>query len=213
LAEVYHAARTGKKTSNRYIMLAHRFALLLLVFAVTTASADSIFLGDGDVYFMTQPMCGFQIRGNHQSIKVPRPEWDINIDEIVTEERRIAGISIGAFDVTSKDRKVARKPRAPITAMTFWVDGQPLATQIVGKPNAANAVRAMMESEPAARIFEAFANRKLIKISLRYRDGTADELQVRGWSDDRKFGSGKNNFFEECRRGVMPLQGIKQVVP
>jgi hypothetical protein len=59
-------------------------------------------------------MCGFQIRGNHMSRKVPRPEWDINIDQIVAGNARVAGVSAGAFDVTSNDKTIMRNPRPPI---------------------------------------------------------------------------------------------------
>jgi hypothetical protein len=53
-------------------------------------------------------MCGSQIRGNHMSRKFPRPEWDINIDEIVAGDTRVDGISAGAFDVTSNDKAIMR---------------------------------------------------------------------------------------------------------
>jgi hypothetical protein len=194
---------------------------LLLVLTMAAAQADSLFLSDGDVYFQYKPvtggagLCGFQIRGNHMSRKIPRPEWDINIDELVAGDKRIAGISAGAFEVTSNDRKIARNPRAPITVLNFAVDGdnQPITTKIVGEPNAANAVRAVLEAEPAMRLFVAFRTRKLITVSLTYQDGTADELQVRGWSDFRKFGGGQNNFFDECLRGLAPYSNQKYVVP
>ena len=40
-----------------------------------------------------------------------------------------------------------------------------------------------------------------------------DVLQVRGWNDSRKFGSGKNNFFEECLRGIAPYSNIRTPMP
>ena len=48
------------------------------------------------------------------SRKVPRPEWDINIDQIVAGNARVAGVSAGAFDVTSNDKTIMRNPRPPI---------------------------------------------------------------------------------------------------
>jgi hypothetical protein len=84
----------------------------------------------------------------------------------------------------------------------------------VGTPNNANAIRGVIDSEPASRLFEAFKARKLITISLSYQDGTNDVLQVRGWNDLRKFGnSGKNNFFDECMRGIAPYSNIRRPVP
>jgi hypothetical protein len=99
----------------------YRLTPLLLMLAVANSFADSRFLDDDDVYFNFHPvakgngMCGFQIRGNHMSRKVPRPEWDINIDQIVAGNARVAGVSAGAFDVTSNDKTIMRNPRPPIT--------------------------------------------------------------------------------------------------
>ena len=86
-------------------------------------------------------------------------------------------------------------------------------TKLVGTPSTANAIRGVIDSEPAARLFEAFKTRKLITISLTYQDGTNDVLQVRGWNDLRKFGNGKNNFFDECLRGIAPFSNIQGPVP
>lgn len=160
-------------------------------------------------------MCGFQIRGNHRSRVVPRAEWDLNIDEIVSGEARIAGISAGAFEVTSKDERKDRKPRAPIVALSFTVEGdsQPITARIVGQPTESNAIKAMLESEPAARLFAAFYNAQLITISLNYQDGTSDVLQVRAARDRRKFGGGKNNYFDECLRGIRPFSNSQRPVP
>jgi len=196
------------------------FATLVLL-AATLVAADPVFLSDSDLYFQYRPvqggagMCGFQIRGNHRSGRTPRPEWDINIDELVAGGTRIAGISAGAFEVTSNHRKIARKPRAPISALSFALpgDNQPIVATIVGAPNEANAVRAMMEAEPALRLFIALRSGRLITISLTYQDGTGDVLQIRGMSDMRKFGGGQNNYFDECLRGLAPFSNIKQVVP
>jgi hypothetical protein len=199
----------------------HRLTPLLLMLAVANALADSRFLDDDDVYFTYRPvakgsgMCGFQIRGNHMSRKVPRPEWDINIDQIVAGDTRVAGVSAGAFDVTSNDKTIMRNPRPPISLLSFTVKGdvQPINTKLVGTPNSANAIRGVIDSEPATRLFEAFRARELITISLTYQDGTTDTLQVRGWNDLRKFGGGKNNFFDECLRGIAPYSNIQRTMP
>jgi len=200
----------------------YRLTPLLLMLVVTVARADSRFLDDDDVYFTYRPvaggngMCGFQIRGIHMSRKVPRPEWDINIDEIVAGDTRVVGISAGAFDVTSNDKAIMRNSRPPIAVLSFTVKGdiQPINTKLVGTPNTANAIRGVIDSEPAMRLFEAFKTRKLITISLTYQDGTNNVLQVRGWNDLRKFGDGaKNNFFDECLRGIAPYSNIQRTMP
>jgi hypothetical protein len=199
----------------------YRLTPLLLTLAVANALAESRFLDDDDVYFTYRPvaggngMCGFQIRGNHMSRKVPRPEWDINIDQIVAGGTRVVGVSAGAFEVTSNDKTIMRNSRPPIAQLSFTVkdDIQAIDAKLVGTPNTANAIRGVIDNEPATRLFEAFKTRKLITISLTYQDGTNDVLQVRGWNDSRKFGSGKNNFFEECLRGIAPYSNIRTPMP
>lgn len=82
-------------------------------------------------------LCGFAIRGNQHNRANPHVEWDFNIDEIVTPDRTVAGVSAGTFDVTDH----RRKPRPAIT----------------------------------------------------------------GFRDRRKFGGGKNSYFNECMRGFKTL--------
>jgi hypothetical protein len=144
-------------------------------------------------------LCGFSIRGNHRSSANPHVEWDLNIDEIVTPDRSVAGVSAGSFDVT--DHK--RKPRPPITQLSFSFKGtpDPISAAIKGVPNADNGIVALIESEPASRLFSEFQTMRPIVISLRYADDTTDQLEVRGFRDSRKFGGGKNSYFEECLRG------------
>ena len=187
-------------------------ALVLAAAAVTTLAQTPIRLKEEDVYFNYSPvhgkrgMCGFQIRGNQSSREVPRPEWDLNIDEIVAGEQRVAGISAGAFEVVSQDRKAPRRPRAPIVALSFTIKGdeQIITAQIVGRPNPVNGIRAMLDEAPARRLFKALYNAELITISLRYQDETGDVLQVRNWRDRRQLGGEKNNYFDECLNGFRP---------
>jgi hypothetical protein len=151
-------------------------------------------------------LCGFQIRGNHRSRENPHVEWDMNIDEIVTPERSIAGVSAGTFDVTNHKRK----PRAPITDLRFTLNEirEPIVAAIQGAPNADNAIVALIEAEPASRLFEEFQTMRPIVISIQYSDGTSDQIEVHGSRDDRFWGGGRNSYFNECLRGFRPkLQG------
>jgi hypothetical protein len=148
-----------------WVLSVRRFAFsVLLMLGAMAVSADSAFLSDDDRYFVRgeRGLCGFHILGNHLGRKVPRPEWDINID------------------------------------------GVPMVAKIVATPNSYNAVRALMEAEPATRLFEGFYTGKLITISLTYPDGATDVLQIWGVVDKRKFGGGRNNYWNECMRGVLP---------
>jgi hypothetical protein len=54
-------------------------------------------------------------------------------------------------------------------------------------------------------LFAEFQTEQPILISIQYADGTADQLEVRGFRDRRKFGGGKNSYFEECLRGFKAL--------
>ena len=110
-------------------------------------------------------LCGFQIHGNHGSHASRHVEWDMTIDQIVTSERSIAGVSAGTFDVT--DRK--RKARAPITDLSFAFDStaELIVAAIQGAPNADNGVVALIEAEPASRLFAEFQTMRPIIISMR----------------------------------------------
>ena len=184
---------------------------------------DPVRLSDDDVYFqfsgitnapglsrnVSKPsnnrLCGFEIRGNHRSRANPHIEWDLNIDEIVTPDRSVAGVSAGSFEVT--DHK--RIPRAAITGLSFLLkEGtDPIVAQIHGSPNRDNGIVALIEREPASRLFSEFQTIRPIVISMHYADGTADAIQVRGYRDNRKFGGGKNSYFNECLRGFSALPG------
>lgn len=144
-------------------------------------------------------VCGFQIRGNHISGSKSHIEWDMNIDQIVTPERSIAGVSAGTFAVV--DHK--RTPRSPITDLSFTLEGAPapIVAEVQGTPNADNGIVALLEAGPANRLFSEFQTMHPIIIALKYSDGTSERLEVRGFRDSRKFGGGKNSYFEECLRG------------
>ena len=150
-------------------------------------------------------LCGFAIRGNHRSSANPHIEWDLNIDQVVTPNGTVAGVSAGTFDVT--DHK--RKPRAPITELSFTLRGvaNPIVAEIRGAPNADNGIVALLQPEPASRLFAEFQTEQPILISLQYADRNADQLEVRGFRDRRKFGGGNNSYFSQC------LQGFKSLVP
>jgi hypothetical protein len=148
-------------------------------------------------------LCGFAIRGNHRSSANPHVEWDINIDQIVTPNATAGGVSAGTFDVA--DHK--RKPRPAITQLSFSVTGvvEPIVAEIHGVPNADNGIVALLQPEPASLLFAEFQTERPIVISLQYADSGADQLEVRGFRDRRKFGGGKNSYFSECLRGFKAL--------
>jgi hypothetical protein len=149
-------------------------------------------------------LCGFAIRGNHRSSANPHVEWDLNIDQIVTPIGTAGGVSAGSFDVT--DHK--RKPRPAITQLSFAVAGMaPIVADIRGVPNADNGIVALLQPEPASRLFDEFQTERPIVISMQYADSSADQIEVRGFRDRRKFGGGSNSYFNQC------LQGFKAVVP
>jgi hypothetical protein len=148
-------------------------------------------------------LCGFAIRGNHRSSANPHVEWDLNIDQIITPDGTVAGLAAGTFDVM--DHK--RKPRVPITQLSFTLDGgvDPIVAEIRGVPNVDNGIVALLQPEPAGRLFAAFDTEQVIVISLQYADRSTDQLEVRGFRDRRKFGGGKNSYLNECLRGFKAL--------
>ena len=151
-------------------------------------------------------LCGFTIRGNHRSSANPHIEWDLNIDEIVTKDRSVAGVSAGSFAV--KDHK--RTPRPAIAGLSFTLKdvADPIVAEIHGSPNADNGIMALIERDPASRLFSEFQTIRPIVISMHYADGSEEQIEVRGYRDDRRFGGGKNSYFNECLRGFrVPLGG------
>jgi hypothetical protein len=157
-------------------------------------------------------MCGFQIRGNHRSRANPRVEWDMNIDQINSGADRVAGVTAGVFDVVGRERKA----RPPIVDLSFSIEGNPqtIAARIVGAPNSDNGIKAVVETESAYELFSAFSDdTHMLTIALKYSDNSSDVLQIRGYHDWRKFGGGKNSFFNECLRGHLPERGIQRPIP
>lgn len=146
-------------------------------------------------------LCGFTIRGNHYSHANPHIEWDLNIDQIVTKERSVAGVSAGTFEVTNHKRTA----RAPITDLSFTLEGSPdpIVAAILGTPNADNGVVALIESEPASRLFTEFQTMRAIVISMRYADGASDQIEVRGFRDNRTTVGDSNSYFNQCIKGFI----------
>jgi hypothetical protein len=192
--------------------MAYKYWLLALIAGISptiAAAQDPIRLqGLSDVYFQWKPMpkgsamCGYAVYGNHTSRNDPKIEWDMNIDEIVTGNERAAAVSAGTFIVHGK----TRTPRVPITELSFSVedDPEPIPAHLVGTPNSDNGVRGILDLERATKLFEAFSYEREIAATLRYADGTSDQLKFSGFRDSRHIGRGKNSPFNECLRGVTP---------
>lgn len=190
-----------------------------------TALAAPVKLSENDVWFQwrvaktgtkfQETMCGFHIEGNHLSSDIPRPEWDLNIDQLPADGTIVVGVSAGAFTVTSKDRHQDRQPRPPIAALTFTVAGNPdpISTHIVGQPSAVNAIRGIIDSDAGARLFSAFYDAQPITISIGYQDGTTDQLLLENWKDHRKFASDKNGYLHQCQEGMIKAKAAPLRIP
>ena len=177
--------------------------------AVTTLT-DDVYLqwNGGNDRHGKSGVCGFMILGNHLSRQSPKVEWDINIDEVWKGTERAAGYSAGSFDVV--DHK--RTPRAPITAVTFAIDGQPdpITTQLLGPPNADGGVRGKIELDRAHVLFEALSLEKWISITLKYADGNGDILRTRGYHDPQH--GGRSSPFNMCLLGKTPYGNLRRPV-
>jgi hypothetical protein len=206
-------------------------ALVMLALAPALAAAQiPIILDSGDIYFQYRAeapaatgaqgqaaasspgLCGYGIRGNYGSTANPRVEWDINIDEILLGTSRVAGVTAGTFDVAGTQRK----PRAPITALSFSVEGdpQPIAARIVGAPNADNGIEGLLETAPAYKLLTAFSEPRLITIRLKYADDRSEVLQIRGSPDSHTVSGGRSSsYFSECLRGYTPSPGSLNPAP
>jgi hypothetical protein len=190
--------------TRKYILL----GLLTAMIPAIALAQDAIKLNMSDVYFQWRPMpkgsamCGYSILGNHLSRDDPKIEWDINIDEIVQGDTRVAGVTAGTFVVKDK----IRTPRSPVSEIAFTVDEDPelIPAQIVGAPNKDNGVRGTINLPQAMKLFSALSNDRHIAATLKYADGTSDLLKFAGFRDTRKFGGGKNSPFDECLRGLTP---------
>lgn len=203
---------------------------LLLLAAVTTAQTPApapvavaatapVTLSENDVWFewriakagtkYQETMCGFKIEGNHLSGDIPRSEWDINIDQLPAGDKVVVGISAGAFEVLSKDKHQDRKPKPPIVTLSFAVAGEaePIVARIVPPPSAVNAIRAIIDSEPGARLFSALYEARPVAISIAYEGGGADQLLLQNWHDRMKFAGDKNGYLHQCEEGMKKAAG------
>ena len=181
------------------------------------ATRPPIELSQNDVFFISRwfrgtpsqtwsALCGFAIHGNYLSHDVPRPEWELNIQELMAGSTRVVAISAGAFEVVSKDPKGPRQPRAAISALTFTIEGaaEPVTARIVGQPGSDNTVKGIVETAPAQKLFDAFNDGLPITISLGYQDGTTEILKVRNIKD-RGHVSGLKGYLQHCTDLLHPL--------
>lgn len=75
----------------------------------------------------------------------------------------------------------------------------PIVAKIQGTPHAdTNGIVALLDAKPASQLFAEFLSVHMIVISLRYSDGTADQLEVRGMRDNRKLGGNEHGYFNQC---------------
>jgi len=158
-------------------------------------------------------MCGFTIHGNYDSGQVPRPEWTISIEELMDGDTPVVRVRAARFEVMSKEGNHARKPSAPITALTFAREGErePLIGHIVGPPSRTNAITATLETAAGQRLLEAFYDARPVTISLTYQDGATEALEVRNWSDLRQF-TGLNGYLHQCLEHLNPVPpGAREV--
>jgi hypothetical protein len=106
-------------------------SILFVALASTIVDAQGpVRLDSDDVYFQYRPaqkgtagavgLCGFSIRGNHNSRANPRVEWDLNIDELIAGTTRVAGISAGTFEVVGVT--TGKQDRQ---SSSFTIDGEP----------------------------------------------------------------------------------------
>ncbi len=193
--------------------------LILLLAAVPSLAraADVITLND-DVYLQWSDandrngksgVCGFMIIGNHLNRANPHVVWDINIDEVWQGDTRVAGYTAGTFDVV--DGK--RIPRAPITALTFGVEGQaePVLTRLVGPPNADHGIKGIIELDRAKVLFDGFSEEKWITITLTYADSTSEILRTRGFHEP--YHGGRASPFNMCLLGKVPTGNFRRPIP
>jgi hypothetical protein len=117
--------------------MAHKYWLMMLIAISPTISAaqDPIRLqGISDVYFQWRQMpkgsamCGYALFGNHTSREDPKIEWDMNVDEIVKGNERVAALSAGTFTVNGNcsdaGHDVSRSPtQASVTEVALCDSG------------------------------------------------------------------------------------------
>ena len=154
------------------------------------AAHAPIELAPSDVFFTSRwfrgnpsevwsAMCGFAIHGNYLSRDVPRPVWELNIEEFMD----------GA---------------TPVIALSIDGESETLTARIVGQPSSVNAIKALLETAPGQRLLTGLYDGRLITISLGYQDGATAVLRVRNWKD-RSHVSGFEHYLEHCTRLLHPL--------
>lgn len=152
-------------------------------------------------------MCGFVIQGNLRSQEIPRPQWLIDIAEFMDGDKHVVGVRAMAFDVVSNARDAPRRPRSPITALSFTFDGEsePLAAHIIGQTGR-DPMAATLETAPGRKLLEAFYDAQPIRISLTHQDGATEMLEVRNWADRGDY-VGLNGYLHQC------LEHLRAVPP
>jgi hypothetical protein len=180
-------------------------------------AAAPIELSQNDVFFISRwfrgtetktysALCGFAIHGNYLSHDLPRPEWEINIQALMTGAGPVVAVSAGAFQVVSKDAKAPRQPRAVISSLSFTVEGvaEPVSAQIAGQPGTDHAIKALVPTEPAQQLLGGLYDGKLITVAIGYQDGSAEVLKVRNVQDRARL-SGFKGYYPHCMELLHPL--------
>ena len=182
--------------------------------AVTLSRNDVLFhervFSVGSKYW--SGMCGFAIHGNYDSRQVPRPEWEISIDELMDRDAPVVRIHAAKFEVVSGGWDSPRKPLAPVTALVFTFEGEPElpAAHIVAEGGTPNAIAATLETAPGEKLLDAFYDAQPVRISLTYQDGASEVLNVRNWSDLRQF-TGRNGYLHQCLQHLNTVpDGVKE---
>jgi hypothetical protein len=181
------------------------------------AARPVIELSQSDVFFISRwfrgtesktwsALCGFAIHGNYRSDDVPRPEWELNIQELMAANTPVFAVTAAAFEVVSKDSKAPRQPHAAISALAFTVDGSaaPVTARIVGQPGGDNAIKAVLDTQPAHQLLAGFYDGVPITISLGYQDGGTEVLKVSNLRD-RGHVSGHAGYLRNCTERLHPL--------
>jgi hypothetical protein len=150
--------------------------------------------------------CGYTILANHSSRQFPRPEWAIDVYEVMDDDTPVFRVTASAFRVVSKNRNAAVEARAPITALSFTLQGHgaPLTADIKHSGGPGGGINATLEPVAALELLQALYRGYAIEISAELQDGTTDVLEVHNWSSanvDWKLG-----YFQDCVYQLSPVQ-------
>ncbi len=158
--------------------------------------------------------CGFLIHGNSLSWEIPRPEWVINLYEVMDSGKVAARVDVATFRVLSDDAKAQVETRPPVTAISFTVGGQsvPVEARIVGRPKPfSGEVSATLEMASAQQVFDALYRADPVTIALAYQGGAQETLEVHKWWASQLFDppTGKSfpaegNFVQQCLQALEP---------